>query len=248
MPHDAIGISPRKDRKMKRDFSTLVKNIGYAFRNHHLLEEALRHSSFVNEQVDKRLNDNERLEFLGDAVLNLSVGHLLMKAYPEMNEGTLSRMRASLVNEAKLAEISRSLEIGGFIQFGKGEMHSNGSDKQSILADAFEAVIAAIYLDGGYDKAFAIIERLFKPDVELFDEISIISDYKSRLQEIAQINPSPLPSYEIVREFGPDHDKTFVVKLTWKDFIAEGLGKNKKAAEQNAAKSAIRMILQSEKQ
>ena len=217
-------------------------NIGYTFKNIKILEEALRHSSFVNEQNDKTLNDNERLEFLGDAVLNLAIGHLLMTQFPAIDEGDLSKMRANLVNEIKLGEIARSLELGLFIQFGKGELQSNGHKKQSILADAFEALIAAIYLDGGYDITFHIIQSLFKEHLDSLNDLEIIVDYKSRLQEMAQVNQVQMPTYEIIREFGPDHDKTFVVQLTMGDIVTEGVGKNKKSAEQNAAGKAFKII------
>ncbi|MBU4319030.1 MAG: ribonuclease III [Proteobacteria bacterium] len=226
----------------KRNFSSLAKKLDYRFKNPSLLEEALRHSSFVNEQQGKNLADNERLEFLGDAVLNLAVGHLLMKHYPALNEGSLSRMRSNLVNETKLGDIARALNIGGLIQLGKGEMNSNGFEKQSILADTFEALTAAIYLDAGYDKAFSIIEQLFKTQLDTLDDPWALSDYKSRLQEIIQLKQIPMPVYEIIREFGPDHDKTFVVKLKVNDIVAEGIGKNKKTAEQDAAQKAVEML------
>jgi ribonuclease III len=227
---------------MKRNFSEIAKNTGYRFKDSFLLEEALRHSSFVNEQSDKNLADNERLEFLGDAVLNLSIGHLLMKNNTSINEGSLSRMRSNLVNETKLADIARTLNLGHFIQLGKGEMNSNGFEKQSILADAFEAFIAAVYLDGGYDKAFDIVEKLFESHIQGQNGLSIVTDYKSRLQEICQLRQIQIPLYEMARESGPDHDKTFVVRLTVDKIVTEGVGKNKKTAEQDAAQKAIRMV------
>ena len=229
---------------MMNTASELMAKIGYTFINNGLLEEALRHSSFVNEQNDKALNDNERLEFLGDAVLNLAVGHLLMLQYPATDEGDLSKMRANLVNESKLGEIARSLDLGACIKFGKGELQSNGHEKQSILADALEALMAAIYLDGGYDKTFTIIHHLFKAHLAELDDSGVIVDYKSRLQEMAQIDQIQMPNYEIIREFGPDHDKTFVVQLTFGHIITEGSGKNKKSAEQNAAGKVFKIVSQ----
>ena len=229
---------------MMNDAKDLIARIGYTFKNNNLLEEALSHSSFVNEQNDTALKDNERLEFLGDAVLNLAIGHLLMLQYPATDEGDLSKMRANLVNENKLGEIARSLDIGACLKLGKGELQSNGYDKQSILADALEALTAAIYLDGGYDKTFAIIQNLFKDHLDSLDDSDLIVDYKSRLQEMAQINQIQMPSYDVSREFGPDHDKTFVVQLSIGHIITEGVGKNKKAAEQHAAGKAFKLITQ----
>ena len=229
---------------MSNPIPLLMKQIGYYFKNTGLIEEALRHSSFVNEQVDKSLSDNERLEFLGDAVLNLAIGHLLMVHYPNTDEGNLSKMRANLVNEVKLGEIARELDLGNYMQFGKGEIQSNGREKQSILADAFEALVAALYLDGGYDTAFAMVRTLFADHLDHFDEPDLITDYKSALQELAQINRIEMPTYEIIREFGPDHDKTFVVRLSSNPVVTEGIGKNKKSAEQNAAARAYKIISQ----
>ena len=225
------------------DLKNLMENLGYRFKNTLLLKEALRHSSFVNEQNDKNITNNERLEFLGDAVLNLAVSHLLMQHYPDINEGDLSRMRASLVNESQLAKIARSIRLGSCIQLGKGEIQSNGFNKKSILADALEAVIAGIYLDGGYNNAFEIIKGLFKKPLHNMDKKELTYDYKSRVQELAQLNQTDLPHYTVIDEFGPDHDKTFIVKISLGDFHSRGMGKSKKAAEQTAAKN-IYLLLQ----
>ena len=222
--------------------SDLSQHLGYAFKKITLLEEALHHSSYVNEQTDKNIKNNERLEFLGDAVLNLSVSHLLMVQYPDSNEGDLSRMRASLVNESRLANIARILHLGSFIRLGKGEMQSDGFNKPSILADALEAVFAAVYLDGGYDAVFGISKRLFKDALESPDISEITLDYKSRVQELAQLYQTGLPQYAVVDEFGPDHDKTFTVKISFGDIHTHGMGKSKKAAEQAAAKNAYGLL------
>jgi ribonuclease III len=132
---------------------------GYRFKTPSLLEESLRHSSYVNEQNDRNMKNNERLEFLGDAVLNLGVSHMLMQRFPDINEGALSRMRSVMVNESRLAEIAQNMNLGSHICLGKGEMQSNGFEKPSILANALEALIAAIYLDGGYDAVFAMVRK-----------------------------------------------------------------------------------------
>ena len=147
---------------MTINYNLLEEQLSYHFSNQTLLEEALRHSSFVNEQPDSTLNDNERLEFLGDAVLSLIVSDLLMQTFPDEKEGQLSRLRADLVNESRLAAIARSIRLGDFLSLGNGEIQSNGYEKNSILADAMEAIIAAVYLDNGYKAAYGIIECHFK--------------------------------------------------------------------------------------
>jgi ribonuclease-3 len=207
-----------------------------------LIEEAFRHSSFVNEQVGMALQDNERLEFLGDAVLNLVVGHILMKRFPDLKEGDLSRMRASLVNESQLAVIARMLDLGNYIQLGKGEEQSNGREKNSILADTFEAVIAAVYLDGGFDAAYEILETHFSPLLEAIQLPGTNYDYKSQLQELVQVSRRAMPEYSVMSESGPDHDKTFIVQLKVQEFKTEGEGKSKKLAEQDAARKALEIL------
>jgi ribonuclease-3 len=220
----------------------IEKKLGYEFRSRELLDEALRHSSFVNEQAESDLRDNERFEFLGDAVLNLIVGHILMARYPHLKEGDLSRTRANLVNESQLAIIARSIDLGSFIRLGKGEIQTNGSEKSSILAGAFEALMAAVYLDGGFKAAFKTIENNF---VSLLDRINTTVDsydYKSRLQEWVQGEQSAMPHYRVIREEGPDHDKTFWISVKVFDIEAEGKGKNKKTAEQDAAHKALEIL------
>jgi len=218
------------------------KRISYKFQNPDLLAEALRHSSFVNEHADTGLRDNERLEFLGDAVLNLIIGNLLMDKYPDLHEGDLSRMRASLVNEFALASIARTADLGKFIQLGRGENQTHGREKNSILADAFEALIAAIYLDGGFEAAFAFIGSSFQTLLSSIIQPSSNHDYKSRLQELAQLTYRVTPQYKVVKESGPDHDKVFNVRLAINDLVAEGRGKSKKSAEQDAARQALELM------
>jgi len=222
--------------------SGLENILAYVFANKALLKESLRHSSFVNEQIRSDLRDNERLEFLGDAVVNLIVGHLLMSRFPELNEGELSRMRAHLVNEARLAAIAREMDLGAYIKLGKGEMQSEGRDKPSILADALEALIAAVYLDGGFDAAFRMVETWFSDPLERNGATIRNHDYKSQLQELVQTIQMQLPTYTVIREEGPDHDKTFQVMLTAGELRTEGIGKSKKAAEQDAAGKALELL------
>lgn len=223
------------------DHDHLQGRLGYRFSEPALLSEALRHSSFVNEQSEP-LRDNERLEFLGDAVLNLAIGHLLMRAYPELREGDFSRIRANMVNETQLADIARSLELGRYLQLGKGEMLTGGSDKNSLLANALEAVIAAVYLDGRFEAAFRVIESQFQTLVDGALELNQGQDYKSRLQEAVQGRTREVPRYRVVEETGPDHDKTFCVAVSIGEMEARGEGKSKKLAEQEAARNALEML------
>jgi len=224
------------------EFSAFFQKLDYQFTDETLISEAFRHSSYVNEQADGGLRDNERLEFLGDAVLSLAVGYLLMRRYPEMKEGDLSRMRANLVNESQLAEIARTIDLGSHIMLGKGELLSNGCEKNSILADTFEAVVAAVFLDGGFNAAYRIIDIHLTPLLEQIHTLSSSQDFKSQLQELVQVDQQQMPEYFVIAENGPDHDKTFCVRLTVLDLITEGRGKSKKQAEQDAAKNALDIL------
>jgi ribonuclease III len=224
------------------DLSEFQHNLMYEFKNVDFLVESLRHSSFVNEHPEMDLQDNERLEYLGDAVLNLVVGHVLMLRYPELKEGNLSRMRANLVNESQLASIAIKIDLGSYIQMGKGEIQSKGWEKKSILADTFEAVVAAVYLDGGFDAVFKTLEGHF---ASLLDSVAMPAanhDYKSQIQERVQITHKKIPVYTVIHENGPDHDKTFRVQLKVGDVQAEGVGKSKKAAEQDAARKGLELL------
>jgi ribonuclease-3 len=224
------------------DHPEIEEKLCYHFNSTDLLEEALRHSSYVNEQTDPELRDNERLEFLGDAVLNLIIGHILVQRNPDLKEGDLSRIRANLVNEAQLARIARSIDLGSFIKLGKGEIQTQGREKNSILADTFEALLAAVYLDGGFEAAFNIIEANFSPLLSGKQQAANHHDYKSKLQEIAQEDQGAMPKYNVIREEGPDHDKTFWIALNVLDIEVQGSGKSKKIAEQDAARRALEII------
>ena len=227
---------------IQTDLSELTLKLNYKFKNKDLLSESLRHSSFVNEQLDTDLQDNERLEFLGDAVLNLVVGHILMQRYPDLKEGDLSRMRANLVNESQLASIARGINLGSYIQLGKGEIQSEGWDKQSILANTFEAVIAAVYMDGGFDAVFKIIDGHFSFLISSVATPTANHDFKSQIQELVQMEYRSIPIYKVVHESGPDHDKTFRVQLEVGEVQVEGIGKSKKAAEQDAARKGLDIL------
>ena len=220
----------------------IEQKLGYIFQNKHLLAEALRHSSYVNEQPDVDMRDNERLEFLGDAVLNLIVGHILMTRYPNLKEGDLSRTRANLVNETQLAIMARTINLGSFLQLGKGEIQTKGMEKNSILAGAYEALMAALYLDSGFDVTFEIIEKNFEPILDQVHSAIDSYDYKSRLQEWVQEKHGAIPNYKVVSEEGPDHDKTFGVSVKVFDIETKGSGKSKKTAEQDAARKALEIL------
>ncbi|MBW2199082.1 MAG: ribonuclease III, partial [Deltaproteobacteria bacterium] len=201
-------MSANKIEMTQINLSEFQRKLIYEFKNVDLLVESLRHSSFVNEHPEMDIQDNERLEFLGDAVLNLVVGHILMQRYPDLKEGDLSRMRANLVNESQLASIARKMDLGSHILLGKGEVQSKGREKKSILANTYEAVIAAVYLDGGFDAVFRIIDGAFSSLMDFVARPSANHDYKSQIQELVQLKYQKIPDYTVVHESGPDHDKT----------------------------------------
>ncbi|BFU92626.1 MAG: Ribonuclease 3 [Nitrospira sp.] len=223
------------------DFSPAISN--YRFTNPSFLTEALTHKSYVNERRDSGRKHNERLEFLGDAVLSLIVSDYLASRYPELSEGALSKLKAKLVSEAPLANAARRLDLGARLKLGRGEELSNGRDKASLLADAFEAIIAAVYLDGGLEASRnftieALTDELRRIDV--LQEKPGGDDYKTRFQEWCQKRYDVLPRYVIVRETGPDHQKLFEVEVHVKDTaLGIGRGYSKKEAEQEAAQRAL---------
>lgn len=213
----------------------LQKELGYGFKEPELLVRALTHVSYERR---KSAGHNEVLEFLGDAVLGLAVSDLLMRHNPEKNEGDLSRMRAGLVNSAVLAEKAAALELGPLLRLGKGEERSEGRGKPSILAGAFEALLGAVYQDGGYEAARRIVERYFVADVA--ERNLGQQDFKTRLQEISQMLFHEPPVYRIVAELGPDHDKCFVTEIAvGGKILGKGQGKSKKQSEQEAAERAL---------
>ncbi|PID40644.1 MAG: ribonuclease III [Proteobacteria bacterium] len=220
----------------------LEAKLEYRFNSADQLTCALLHSSYVNEQPESDMASNERLEFLGDAVLNLAVSHLLMQENPKLAEGELSRIRAHLVNETHLAGIARKIDLGRHLLLGKGEELTDGRNKNSILADAVEAIIAAIYIDGGFDAAFAFVHRQYRGQLQAAQTDRLMIDFKSRLQEHVQSVYRHVPRYRVVDESGPDHDKTFKVKVEVAGISAEGIGKNKKMAEQNAARCTLALL------
>ena len=222
---------------MNRDLKELENKIGYVFKNRELLENAMRHSSYANE-TKKKLKDNERLEFLGDAVLELSSSEFIFNNYPGMPEGDMTKLRASIVCEPTLAQCAVVIELGSFLRLGKGEEQTGGRFRDSIVSDAMEALIGAIYLDGGFANAKEFVNRFILNDIE---NKKLFYDSKTILQEIVQSSFKGQPmSYHLVREEGPDHDKTFVMQLFIGDKgFEEGSGRTKKSAEQQAAYRTI---------
>ena len=224
-----------------QDLKKLQAELGYEFKEPKLLMRALTHRSFLHEKSQKGKEDNETLEFLGDAVLDLVLGHLLMTTFPDDLEGDLSKKRANLVNEVVLAQKAQQIGLADYIRLGKGEIRSGGAQKPRLLCSALEAVMGAIFLDGGYSASARFVEGLFADriaDVEDLNNFNV--DYKSRFQELVQQKRKVTPTYRVISESGPDHDKTFEVEvLVQEQVITQGEGKSKKQAEQRAAELAL---------
>jgi len=228
-----------------KNIERLYEKLDYTFRAPDILSEAFRHSSYVNETKIPGMRDNERLEFLGDAVLDLAVSHILMDVFKEAREGDLSKHRAAVVNENSLCRIAKELKIGSLLLLGRGEELTNGRNKPSILANTMEAILGALYLDAGYLETKRIIQRLFLPVIRHLEANEIKHDYKSLLQEYSQEAYKLLPEYTLLEENGLAHDKTFTVAVLLNGTtIAEGRGKSKKEAEQNAAREAFHCLSQ----
>ena len=216
--------------------------IDYKFKDESLLRLAMTHSSYANEHHGTHLQCNERLEFLGDSVLGFVTAGYLFTHYPELPEGDLTKLRASIVCEKSLWGWAKEIHLGDYILLGKGEENSGGRERPSIQADAFEALIAAVYLDSGMERTREFLMPFVLRSLEN-EEKPAFKDYKTLLQEIVQKNPEEQLSYELVEERGPDHDKTFVVQVKINsNVIGHGEGKSKKAAEQMAAKEAVELM------
>jgi ribonuclease-3 len=208
-----------------------------------ILLQALTHSSFVNEQPVRGMPHNERLEFLGDALLSVAIGLLLMEQFPEANEGHLSRQRAALVDEPSLAEAAHRIGLGAVLRLGRGEELSGGRQRASLLADAFEALLAAIYLSEGFDRTLAFVRTHFGDVLRESDSQSLRKDAKTRLQNFTQQHHAKTPTYELLSSQGPEHAKIFSVGVKLDgEVLAEGEGRSKKEAEQRAAEAALKMF------
>ena len=224
---------------MEKYLDELEKTIGYAFTNRQLLLQALTHKSFSNEQAEFILH-NERLEFLGDAVLELAISDWVFCHYPDIPEGGLTRIRAEVVSEKGLSEIARQLKIGTGLRLGKGEQKSGGNDKSSLLADALEALLGAIYRDGGFTAASQMIDSIFHAVIEKSALLRYGSDYKTCLQERLQAQHGSLPEYLLAQVSGPDHERVFSMEVHFSGkLLGKGSGSSKKNAEQKAAAAAL---------
>lgn len=241
---EIIASHVRETGAVRQDLSALEERLGYRFRHTELLERALTHRSLANEDATGGIMDNESLEFLGDAVLGFTIADALFRRFPEYDEGQKSKIKSMLVSTPTLARLSRQLEFGEFLMLGRGEEKTGGRRKQALLADTCEAVIAAIYVDGGIDEARAFIMRHFAP---LLDEVRRPDyggrDHKSALQEYLQGHDFPLPEYHVASESGPDHRKLFLVEVRVRgEIIGQAQGRSKKEAEQDAARLALEKL------
>lgn len=222
--------------------TALEERLGYSFRNRALLETALTHSSYANENRASGIVCNERLEFLGDSVLGVTVADFLYRHFPDMPEGRMTRLRAELVCEQSLHRVALELHLGDYLRLGKGEEHNGGRGRASILSDAVEAIIAAMYLDAGMETAAEFIHRCLLDDVRAIETPSF-TDYKTSLQELVQRHSGQVLSYELVGEEGPDHAKTFRVQVCLNgEPLGRGTGRTKKEAEQTAAANALEAL------
>ncbi len=220
----------------------LEQIIGYEFRDKSLMLRALSHTSYINE-VKSIPESNERLEFLGDSILSVIVSEYIFRNFKQYPEGELTKLRASLVCEKSLAAFAREIELGKFLFLGKGEQQNGGRERSSILADAFEALLAAMYLDGGMEVARAHVMRFVKDEIKNHTVEDAFHDYKTQLQEIIQKNPGEELSYVLINEVGPDHNKNFTVEVRLNsNVIGTGEGHSKKQAEQSAAKKALELM------
>ena len=220
-----------------KDFQRLIR---YNFRDRNLLNQALTHRSYAYEHPKEKILDNERLEFLGDAVLGLAISDYIYRHFPDCQEGEMTRIRSMLVGRTALENLARRVGIGRVVLLGKGETASGGADQPSNLAGAYEAVIGAIYLDGGFKKVNRFIESQFKDEIRKVTEAGAKKDYKSILQEYTLKEYKSTPRYAVIFEEGPDHRKYFEVAVSFGGMIhGKGEGKNKKAAQQDAACEAL---------
>lgn len=220
----------------------LQSKIKYLFKNQDILKTALTHSSYSNE-VKENLKNNERLEFLGDSVISLIISKHLFEIFPQESEGDLTKVRAFFVCDNSLSNFAKQIDLGKYLKIGKGEEHAGGRNRPSILEDAFEALVGAIYLDGGFDVAKNFMLSFLPKEIDI-KKIESLTDYKTKLQEIVQKQDTTLKvEYVLEKEIGPDHNKKFEINLKINNkTIGRGVGKSKKRAEQDAAKNALEFL------
>jgi len=224
------------------EFSELEKSLGINFKDKEILAQSFCHRSYLNENLDFKRGNNERLEFLGDAVLELIVSHNLFRNHPNKEEGILTSLRAALVNSKMLCKIAKELNFGDFLLLSKGEKKEKGKARQEILANTIEAFIGALYVDQGYDICKSFVEKHIMPKLEMILANEDFIDAKSKFQEIAQAKEKITPRYDLLEEWGPDHNKTFVVGAFLEDkLISKGNGKSKQEAEEAAAEKGLNL-------
>ncbi len=224
----------------------LQDRLGYRFGDRGILLQSLTHTSYGHEFLNEKplaLRDNERLEFLGDAILDVVVSDILLETFPEAHEGQLSKMRAAVVNEKTLTEVAKNLQLQDVVRLGKGESRTGGNLKPSILSSTFEALIASIYLDGGFNAVYPVVRHLFAPLFSAGSDLMAFQDHKTQLQEIIQAKWKVTPSYHLIQTHGPDHAKVFEVEVRINGkILGIATGLSKKEAEQNAARAAIQAV------
>lgn len=236
--YGSVAILQLRNEPMQ-DWQALQESIGISFRGLELLQQALVHSSYVNENADSAILDNERLEFLGDALLGFTIAEKLYQEFPLLTEGELTEMRISLVRQETLAQLAAELMLGDYLQLGKGEESTGGRQRQTNLADAFEALIGAIYLDQGMDAAQSFVLDRLDVQIAILKNEGIGRNYKALLQEFTQAKYRQLPTYRTIEASGPAHNKYFVIEVALGDeMLGTGSGKTKKAAEMEAAQAA----------
>lgn len=238
-----VQTSPEPEQKKSRPtLEELEQGLGYTFQQKLWLEEALTHRSYVHESKERATRSYERLEFLGDAVLELAISYHLWQEYPHLPEGDLTRMRAELVKKMTLAAVGQRLNLGAFVRLGRGETLRGGTTRASILADTLESLLGAIFLDGGFQQAQQICLHWLEPELERLD-LDDLPNYKNRLQELAAAQQWPMPRYQLVQVHGPEHEPVFVMEaLIPPETRAEGFGQNKKSATQEAAKQLLAQL------
>lgn len=223
-----------------KNFDDLLLKLNYKFKNKKLLYEAFTHRSYVNEHNSPNIKNNERLEFLGDSVMDLITTEYIYHNNYKSNEGELSKFKSQIISEAVFSNIARDLELGKYLFLSNGEIMNGGRDRNSVLGDVFEALVGAIFEDSDYNTTKDIVLKLLEVKINNIDKIDGVLDYKTTLQEITQLKFKIIPIYEILTESGPDHDKTFEVVVKINDKVyGKGIAKNKKTAEKKAAKQAI---------